>query len=73
MFYSKEMLAKKGALATVWLAAHMERKLKKEQWLNTSVPGSVGAPSQVEQVSQPEPHARCRLLASHSVSQRWFA
>ena len=44
MFYSTQILGKKGPLATIWLAAHMERKLKKEQWLNTSVADSVGTP-----------------------------
>ncbi|EPQ30467.1 uncharacterized protein PFL1_01993 [Pseudozyma flocculosa PF-1] len=43
MFYSEVILAKKGPLARVWLAAHMERKLSKTQFLQTSIEKSVSA------------------------------
>ncbi|KAJ4792025.1 Sister chromatid cohesion 1 protein 1 [Rhynchospora pubera] len=31
MFYSPKMLGKKGPMGTVWMAAHLERKIKKNQ------------------------------------------
>ncbi|KAJ2551746.1 sister chromatid cohesion protein 1 [Coemansia sp. RSA 1878] len=43
MFYAEAILSKKGPLAKVWLAAHLERKLTKPQLLQTSIPSSVGA------------------------------
>jgi cohesin complex subunit SCC1 len=43
MFYVDAVLQGKGALAKVWLAAHMERKLSKQQALTTSIPKSVKA------------------------------
>ncbi|KAI8849522.1 double-strand-break repair protein rad21 [Chytridium lagenaria] len=43
MFYSESVLAKKGSLAKVWLAAHWERKLSKSQFLQTNIQTSVGA------------------------------
>src|SRR6056300_846022 len=30
MFYSAEILSKRGPLGTIWLAAHMDRKLNKD-------------------------------------------
>lgn len=43
MFYSDVILAKRGPLARVWLAAHWERKLSKTQFLQTSIEKSVSA------------------------------
>ncbi|KAJ2519700.1 sister chromatid cohesion protein 1 [Coemansia sp. RSA 1939] len=43
MFYAEAILSKKGPLAKVWLAAHLERKLTKVQLLQASIPTSVGA------------------------------
>ncbi|KAJ2711746.1 sister chromatid cohesion protein 1 [Coemansia spiralis] len=43
MFYAEAILSKKGPLAKVWLAAHLERKLTKTQLLQASIPSSVGA------------------------------
>lgn len=43
MFYSEVILAKRGPLARVWLAAHWERKLSKTQFLQTSIEKSVSA------------------------------
>ncbi|KAL5485109.1 MCD1 [Sanghuangporus weigelae] len=43
MFYSEAILARRGPLAKVWLAAHMERKLSKTQTLQTDIQESVGA------------------------------
>nr|GAT57648.1 RAD21 protein [Mycena chlorophos] len=42
MFYSEEMLSRRGPLGRVWLAAHMERKLSKTQALQTDIEQSVG-------------------------------
>ncbi|KAJ1341625.1 hypothetical protein BSLG_003814 [Batrachochytrium salamandrivorans] len=43
MFYSETILAKKGPLAKVWLAAHWERKLSKSQFLQTNIQNSITA------------------------------
>ncbi|PWZ02374.1 hypothetical protein BCV70DRAFT_198657 [Testicularia cyperi] len=43
MFYSDVILAKRGPLARVWLAAHWERKLSKTQFLQASIEQSVSA------------------------------
>ncbi|THH10501.1 hypothetical protein EW145_g1287 [Phellinidium pouzarii] len=43
MFYSEAILSRRGPLAKVWLAAHMERKLSKTQTLQTDIEESVGA------------------------------
>ncbi|EGF81414.1 hypothetical protein BATDEDRAFT_23817 [Batrachochytrium dendrobatidis JAM81] len=43
MFYSETILAKKGPLAKVWLAAHWERKLSKTQFLQTNIQNSITA------------------------------
>jgi hypothetical protein len=41
-FYSEAILSRRGPLAKVWLAAHMERKLSKAQTLQTDIEQSVG-------------------------------
>ena len=41
-FYSEAILSRRGPLAKVWLAAHMERKLSKTQTLQTDIEQSVG-------------------------------
>jgi len=41
MFYSQLVLAKKGALGKIWLAAHMEKKVPKLQIVQTNIPDSV--------------------------------
>eukprot|EP00271_Cylindrocystis_brebissonii_P004848 TRINITY_DN16765_c0_g1_i1.p1 TRINITY_DN16765_c0_g1~~TRINITY_DN16765_c0_g1_i1.p1 ORF type:complete len:1175 (+),score=305.69 TRINITY_DN16765_c0_g1_i1:188-3712(+) len=41
MFYSQFILAKKGPLGTIWIAAHLERKLRKNQVTETNIPVSV--------------------------------
>jgi hypothetical protein len=47
MFYSAQLLTKKGPLGTIWIAAHLEKRLKRNQIFETSIPASVGecAPS----------------------------
>ena len=42
MFFSTQLLSKKGPLATVWLAGHMDKRLKKAQIIDTSISNSVG-------------------------------
>lgn len=42
MFYSQLVLAKKGPLGKVWLAAHWDRKLTKTQINSTDIAKSVG-------------------------------
>ncbi|KAG6506747.1 hypothetical protein ZIOFF_032076 [Zingiber officinale] len=41
MFYSQFILAKKGPLGTIWIAAHLERKLRKNQVADTNIGDSV--------------------------------
>eukprot|EP00240_Pyramimonas_obovata_P016162 CAMPEP_0118928380 /NCGR_PEP_ID=MMETSP1169-20130426/5641_1 /TAXON_ID=36882 /ORGANISM="Pyramimonas obovata, Strain CCMP722" /LENGTH=288 /DNA_ID=CAMNT_0006870331 /DNA_START=177 /DNA_END=1040 /DNA_ORIENTATION=+ len=41
MFYSHQILAKKGPLGTIWIAAHMDRKLRKNQIYDTNITSSV--------------------------------
>ncbi|XP_058183162.1 sister chromatid cohesion 1 protein 4 isoform X2 [Rhododendron vialii] len=41
MFYSQFILAKKGTLGTIWIAAHLERKLRKNQVADTDIGVSV--------------------------------
>ncbi len=41
MFYSDNILAKKGPLANIWLAAHWDRKLTKAQIVQTNIQSSV--------------------------------
>ncbi|XP_042385055.1 sister chromatid cohesion 1 protein 4-like isoform X1 [Zingiber officinale] len=41
MFYSQFILAKKGPLGTIWIAAHLERKLRKNQVADTDIGDSV--------------------------------
>ncbi|KAG5461159.1 MAG: hypothetical protein BJ554DRAFT_6692 [Olpidium bornovanus] len=43
MFYSEGVLARKGPLARVWLAAHWERRLTKAQFLQTNIQDCVAA------------------------------
>jgi cohesin complex subunit SCC1 len=41
MFYSEFVLTKKGPLAKIWLAAHWEKKLTKNQISETDITDSV--------------------------------
>mmetsp|Transcript_20879 Transcript_20879/g.45403 ORF Transcript_20879/g.45403 Transcript_20879/m.45403 type:complete len:686 (+) Transcript_20879:84-2141(+) len=41
MFYSQYVLAKKGPLGKIWLAAHMEKRVPKLQIIATNIPQSV--------------------------------
>jgi cohesin complex subunit SCC1 len=42
MFYSQLILAKKGPLGKIWLAAHWDKKLTKNQIFATDITDSVG-------------------------------
>lgn len=42
MFYSQLILAKKGPLGKIWLAAHWDKKLTKNQIYATDITESVG-------------------------------
>lgn len=48
MFYAQLVLAKKGALGKVWLAAHWDKRLTKQQVNQTDIRKSVGKRSRVE-------------------------
>ncbi|KAJ0810076.1 putative rad21/Rec8-like protein [Helianthus annuus] len=48
MFYSHNLLARKGPLGTVWCAAHLQNRLKKPNYI------SVNIPSTVEKIMNPE-------------------
>jgi hypothetical protein len=41
MFYSQYILAKRGPLGTIWIAAHLDRKLRKNQIAETDLITSV--------------------------------
>lgn len=41
MFYSEELLSRSGALGQVWLAANMEKKLSRAEFLKTDITSSV--------------------------------
>eukprot|EP00210_Caulerpa_lentillifera_P008803 g8399.t1 len=41
MFYELHILAKKGALATIWIAAHLEKRLKRQHIVNTDLQQSI--------------------------------
>lgn len=43
MFYSENLLSKEGPLAQVWLAANLERKLNKSQFLQSNITQSTQA------------------------------
>ncbi|KAG0347110.1 sister chromatid cohesion protein 1 [Podila humilis] len=49
MFFSEAILSKNGPLGKVWLAAHWERKLSKNQLLQTNINNSVDAIVGVDQ------------------------
>ena len=42
MFYSTQVLARKGPLGMVWLAAHMDNRLKKNKIFEANLVGSIG-------------------------------
>lgn len=54
MFYSQIILAKKGPLGKIWLAAHWDKKLTKMQVFQTDITKSVGKlDTQAQRLSAP--------------------
>ena len=51
MFYSTQILAKKGPLGTIWIAAHLDRRLKRAQVFETNITDSVGACAEIGRAS----------------------
>ena len=43
MFYSEGVLARKGPLAKIWLAAHWDKKLTKNAIISADIPASVAS------------------------------
>ncbi|XP_015971537.1 sister chromatid cohesion 1 protein 3 [Arachis duranensis] len=41
MFYSHTFLGRKGPLATVWIAAHLQHRLKKSHYTSTNIPSTI--------------------------------
>ena len=50
MFYSVQMMSKGGPLQVIWMAAHMDSRLKRQQIADTSIMFSVDAIMQPPQV-----------------------
>ncbi|PWA79474.1 rad21/Rec8-like family protein [Artemisia annua] len=48
MFYSHNLLARKGPLGTVWCAAHLQNRLKKSNYITINIPNTV------EQIMNPQ-------------------
>ncbi|KNC47168.1 cohesin subunit rad21 [Thecamonas trahens ATCC 50062] len=55
MFYSKFVLAKKGPLGKIWLAAHMDKNLTKTQVFSTDIRSSV------QSIMKPTVHLALRM------------
>ena len=64
MFYSQYILAKRGPLGTIWIAAHLDRRLRKQQITETDVaqavrecpdPASRPVPGDAEGPTRPHP------------------
>ncbi|KAK9058171.1 hypothetical protein SSX86_023011 [Deinandra increscens subsp. villosa] len=58
MFYSHNLLARKGPLGTVWCAAHLQGRLKKSNYITINIP------STVEQIMNPQVPIALRM-SSH--------
>lgn len=41
MFYSTQILGRKGLLGIIWMASHMDKKITKQLVDSTSIPGTV--------------------------------
>ena len=62
MFYSQYILAKRGPLGTIWIAAHLDRKLRKNQIAETDIVSSVSTDSEFNSNRGREPTGRERLV-----------
>ena len=71
MFYSQLLLAKKGPLSKVWLAAHWEKKLNKAAILSTDIKATVGASSKLTRRWNSSPRAsygsKCHQLCARRI------
>jgi len=56
MFYSVQILAKKGPLGIIWIAATLDKRLKRNQVFEANIDSSVGA--RASQRSPRQPRAR---------------
>ena len=59
MFYSQYILAKRGPLGTIWIAAHLDRRLRKQQITETDIAEAVRA--RPCQISLPAKSFRARI------------
>lgn len=64
MFYSTQILSRKGPLATVWIASHLEKRLKRAQIFETSIAKSVGERGFVEGGGAAKTRTCCQKRAS---------
>ena len=64
MFYAHFVLAKKGPLARIWLAAHWDKKLTKAHVFETNIEKSV------EGILQPK--VSCLISANKVVKLLWL-
>ena len=78
MFYSQYILAKRGPLGTIWIAAHLDRRLRKQQITETDVATAVRACPRVVASPRMDVSSRVRqtssdLAQSHAIPARPFA
>lgn len=68
MFYSVQLLAKKGPLGTVWIAGHLDKRLKRNQIYETNISNSVGGlPPALRQVLSFDPAAHHAEATADSI------
>jgi hypothetical protein len=70
MFYSHQILQKRGPLGTVWIAAHMDRKLRKNQIAETCIGDSVGAYPKNPDAKNAPPPSRDRVADARACGTR---
>lgn len=66
MFYSQIILAKKGPLGKIWIAAHWDKKLNKAQIFQTNINTSVGKSRVVDRDVTEATDAMGDCVVSHS-------
>lgn len=64
MFYSQIILAKKGPLGKIWIAAHWDKKLNKAQIFQTNINTSVGELSRDVEQAEARVWCACELVVS---------
>ena len=79
MFYSQYILAKRGPLGTIWIAAHLDRRLRKQQITETDVaqavrecpdPASRPVPADARKFHAPPSFARPRAQRTRETASR---